>query len=1457
MSAWAKLSKAARRRPFLTAALTLAAVLVLALAGIFLALQTRAGRDVLVRVIERQLSEPGGLSVDIGRLEGSLPYDIRIDRLAVADAQGEWLSAEEIRIDWRPMSLFRGTLAIDRVRIGKVTVSRLPADPDTVKKSEASATLPPLNLVLDLLAVEAVLLDEAVLGLTVSLRADGSLAFSERTLEAAVAVARTDDAEGRADLAFAYDADTRVLDLDGMLVEPPGGLLARLVGLPGYPAVDISITGEGPAGGWSGRLTAEIESLAAADLAIDIDLREGIRTRIDGSLQPGPELGVAAMAVLGGSTALSLDIQRPEGSDEIRVAVERLASDAVTASGTAILAWGDRHVRGDVAIDIVDAAPLAPLFAPAALAAGSAAITFDGPLDHPTVQLHATAEQIAVIPARASATTVAVEITPDGPFTRPGVRIGLRGTAGLSGFTSGIADVDRLLGPELAATFDVTALPGEARIDVAALALQGSVGSTRATGAVTLNPVSVSADGRLTIPDIAPLSDLVSKPLQGSIDTGYAVAWSTGNDLRLTLDGALAELRTGVPAADALLGSRVAVAGQIAVAPDGALRAEAVRVSGAAIALSGRIELPAGAATVSAEYMAGVTDLAPLGLATHARPGGRLEASGKVAGPLADPGVDGIATVHDFVAAGLMFDRMALQYHVRSAASQPAGDVAFDGTGALLPGLSGRLEFVKTGDRIRIDGLQAATRGTTVTGNMVVPLTGVAVVGRLQVSAADLEPWSDILGRALAGGAEANVRLAGEAGKQTVQLDATGRNVEVGDAVRAGRIELHVRSGDPRGDGPIEVSATARKVLVAGGELDELSLEANGTLADAAVSLSAKGRMRGALDLSASARIQRPGAETVMVLTKLDGTVADSAVALSRPATIRIGPVTEINDLALVIGEGQIDGEFSMTADRVALRLDAKSVPMGVIAPALPPEYAAVRFDMRASLVGPPSRPGGELELTATGLAAGEIPGQPEGLSVTLRGALRGETLDVTGILIGADEVRASAGIVLPVRISLAPVQATLIRTRPMEGRLSYKGPITPAWALAELDRHRLTGATDIELRLSGTVDEPVIDGQIELADGHYENLDTGTILSEFALSARPSQSAIVIEQATASDGDTGRVSASGRLEFGGPQNLAIDLAARFEAARLVRRDELTAVVSGDIAVNGTAGDRLISGRLEVQEAEVRLAGGLPSAVVEIEVVEKGGESEAAVVAAPPRRSSVTRLDLQVDMPKRVFVRGRGLESEWGGSLLISGTTATPRIQGELKPLRGRYDFVGKTFALREGSIQFIGEKEIDPALDLSADLKTGDLTAIIRVTGTARRPEIEMESVPDLPQDEILSRVLFNKSTGRLSATEALRLSQAVATLSGGGGGGITDFARRLLNLDVLQFSGGDDEEEGSAEVGKYVSDKIFVGVKTGASVGSGTATVEIEVSPSIKVEGTVGSSDKSEIGIKWKRDY
>ena len=79
--------------------------------------------------------------------------------------------------------------------------------------------------------------------------------------------------------------------------------------------------------------------------------------------------------------------------------------------------------------------------------------------------------------------------------------------------------------------------------------------------------------------------------------------------------------------------------------------------------------------------------------------------------------------------------------------------------------------------------------------------------------------------------------------------------------------------------------------------------------------------------------------------------------------------------------------------------------------------------------------------------------------------------------------------------------------------------------------------------------------------------------------------------------------------------------------------------------------------------------------------------------------------------------------------------TAAPILQGELHPVRGRYDFAGKIFVLQDSSITFTGGDEIDPILDISAERAASDLTAIIHVTGTAKKPKVALESMSYLCQ--------------------------------------------------------------------------------------------------------------------------
>jgi translocation and assembly module TamB len=80
----------------------------------------------------------------------------------------------------------------------------------------------------------------------------------------------------------------------------------------------------------------------------------------------------------------------------------------------------------------------------------------------------------------------------------------------------------------------------------------------------------------------------------------------------------------------------------------------------------------------------------------------------------------------------------------------------------------------------------------------------------------------------------------------------------------------------------------------------------------------------------------------------------------------------------------------------------------------------------------------------------------------------------------------------------------------------------------------------------------------------------------------------------------------------------------------------------------------------------------------------------------------------------------------------------------------------------------------------------------LITVTGTGLQPEISFCSMPALPEDELLSRLLFGTSITNLSAPEALQLAAAVGSLRGGGRGLNLDpinAVRRAVRLDQLRI--------------------------------------------------------------------
>ena len=229
------------------------------------------------------------------------------------------------------------------------------------------------------------------------------------------------------------------------------------------------------------------------------------------------------------------------------------------------------------------------------------------------------------------------------------------------------------------------------------------------------------------------------------------------------------------------------------------------------------------------------------------------------------------------------------------------------------------------------------------------------------------------------------------------------------------------------------------------------------------------------------------------------------------------------------------------------------------------------------------------------------------------------------------------------------------------------------------------------------------------------------------------------------------------------------------------------------------------------------------------------------------------RLDVTVKAPQRIFVRGRGLDTEFGGELKLTGPVSAIAASGAFRMVRGRLDFLTQRIAFDRGAVTFSGD--LDPMLDFSGSTRSGNVTITVTVSGRASDPQVTFTSSPDLPQDEILARLIFQKGIGELSPLQVARLAAAASELSGGSGG-VLSRLRATTGLDDLDIV-TDDKGEAALAAGRYISDNVYLGVQQGIGSRSSRVTIDLDVTKNVKARAGMGSDGNSSLGIFFEKEY
>jgi translocation and assembly module TamB len=437
------------------------------------------------------------------------------------------------------------------------------------------------------------------------------------------------------------------------------------------------------------------------------------------------------------------------------------------------------------------------------------------------------------------------------------------------------------------------------------------------------------------------------------------------------------------------------------------------------------------------------------------------------------------------------------------------------------------------------------------------------------------------------------------------------------------------------------------------------------------------------------------------------------------------------------------------------------------------------------------------------------------------------------------------------VETSAAPLRIALARERRGRARWSVQGPADALWAATRLQDQSLEGALDGEGEIEFGAGYLSGDGHLEIVDGRFEDKLTGVTLIDLDARVALDERGVTIENFTASGPRGGRLTATGGSVNDRQGSITVDV----DNMRVADRPDARAVASGELtlawedlprrspAISTSSKPASISPRTRRRVSQQWMSSR--------SIARRRRRADRR--GARPRRNGATTLNVNVTAPGRVFTRGRGVDAEWSLDMRLGGTSARPLVFGTARAVRGTLALSGQPFEIEDALIEFPGDP-LDARINMTAVRDTADLTARIRLIGTARDPEITFSSDPALPEDEILPQILFGRAVEDLSALEAAQLAASLAALSGRASLDLVDAARAAAGLD--RFNVRQDEEGGFLVAGGvYLTRDVYLEVaRTG--LGQAQTRVEWTIRPRlVLITSFLGNGDQR-VSLRWRRE-
>ncbi len=1510
---------------FLIKFIIISTALIFVLVGLlFVSLQIESSKNFYIKTLNSSLTS-SGIKLKMGKINGFFPFNWSVESLNVADKNDDWLEIKNLYLDWSPMSLFDGNLALNEVSATSIIIYHIPAFPklkqqpkqplNTQNESSLSITNLPFSINVNKLDVQQLFLAKALLiGSSKPLKTDLKK-FLSLTINGQTSVEKNSQSNlllninhldyiknkviSAINLSEAshlsahvnFNPKTKLLSLKTK-IEIKQRLLAKLdkdiLDLPeelNIGDIKISLLGDSPWDNWSGQLKLSIDRLASADSQIKINLSQfdkKISLALDNELLIAKEL-LDLYALPSELTQLKLDtvVDYVQLKEHLKIQKLALSSNFMQLNANGNIDLVKQHLDLETQLAISNLSELNKF-----LPEDSRINDLSGKLKlNNTINGNWNLPQISYLLEASNIVASGVKVV--GANTKGSIKIIQNNTANqvtteilvnTQGLLKQIKYQDLEKIPEQTINWNGLvnySLDSTAKYDLAIkqFEVKSEILETSLTGDINTQTQLAKLNLKSILKDLSQFKMNPDFMLAGENKISAQLIMSEdARTIDLNLDSQFKNL-AGLPSElMILLGNKPNITAKINLLEQDLLEIKSLKLYAEHTKLSSEAKVIFSTGELSAQINTQISDLIPLSEALPAPVSGAIEQQLTVTGTLEKPELLLILKGDKLFYNQYSLGKLNTEIDVTNVIDSPDGKIKLN-LNHKQQNLSLNSQFQLKENIFYLSQLAFKAPSSKISGDLAINLKNNSLKGAISGQLKQLSKLNFLHQQEnLAGDIDFNINMdvVKNTSNPSQQLSymVNSKQLAYDDIL----LEQLTLSGDISGLNQqlaIDTQLDIKKIRFAKNTKKELqaklSLTVKGNPDNIQIALkTATDNKENSLNISAS--IKQKDKNIMVLLQKLDGEVLKQPIKLRQQAKIKWLNQKQLEVEPLEIDFAQstlkLAAELNQNKNNIRANLNVANFPLDMLAKLniQQAELANIKGDANVdfSIQGNLSQPNIQFktQIQQLSLHKGKHPKQLDLLLIaSLKNNLSLVSLTVTGLT----KKPILSSIELPLALSLLPykLDSGKVLNQPLKGTLDADIDLYELSSWIELDQQLVEGHLIADMKLSGNINTPNLLGNISLSDGKYENAQSGTLIHDINMDIEATDQQLTIKKLIATDSEQGLIKGQGNILLNPSANQKFQFELDLDKAKLLRHDDMTMQLSGFIKLNGDKYRGAIKSQITVDKGEFFLPESTGADIPQLAVLEvnKEGENKSQKQKKSVSGAYPLDLDIAILVPSKMYVRGRGLESEWEGKILIKQQLSDPLLEGNLDIKRGYFNFMSHRFNFRKGNINFVGSLPPQPQLDFEMEAKGKEMTAILKISGDAEKPDIKLESEPMMPDDEILAQLLFNKDISEISGFEALQLASAIRTLTTGGSG-MMDKTRGALGVDTIDFN-GDEGTGGSVTVGKHISEDVYVEVISGMTSGDSQVKVEMDITDNISVESRVDQESNTGAGLNWKFDY